>query len=55
MDIEKMAFERLRLGAETSKRMYNAPLLLCYSGGKDSDTLLQLVVLILKFYIIIPQ
>ena len=37
MDIEQMAFERLRLGAETSKRMYNAPLLLCYSGGKDSD------------------
>ena len=28
MDIEQMAFERLRLGAETSKRMYNAPLLL---------------------------
>lgn len=44
MDIEKMAFERLRLGAETSERMYNAPLLLCYSGGKDSDTLLQLAI-----------
>lgn len=44
MDIEKMAFERLRLGAETSKRMYNAPLLLCYSGGKDSDALLQLAI-----------
>ena len=44
MDIEKMAFERLRLGAETSKRMYNAPLLLCYSGGKDSDVLLQLAI-----------
>lgn len=44
MDIEKMAFERLRLGAETSKRMYNAPLLLCYRGGKDSDVLLQLAI-----------
>ena len=44
MDIEKIAFERLRLGAETSKRMYNAPLLLCYSGGKDSDVLLQLAI-----------
>lgn len=44
MDIEQMAFERLRLGAETSKRMYNAPLLLCYSGGKDSDVLLQLAI-----------
>ncbi len=42
MDLEKKAFERLRLGAETSERLYNAPLIICYSGGKDSDVLLQL-------------
>ena len=42
MDLEQKTFERLRLGAETSERMYNAPLIICYSGGKDSDVLLQL-------------
>lgn len=42
MDLEQKAFERLRLGAETSERLYNAPLIICYSGGKDSDVLLQL-------------
>lgn len=61
MDIEQMAFERLRLGAETSKRMYNAPLLLCYSGGAAARIVTYccswqlIVILILKFYIIIPQ
>ena len=44
MDLEQKAFERLRLGAETSERLYNAPLIICYSGGKDSDTLLQLAI-----------
>lgn len=37
MDLEKKAFERLKLGAETSEHLYNAPLIICYSGGKDSD------------------
>lgn len=44
MDLEKKAFERLRLGAETSKQYYNKPLIICYSGGKDSDVLLQLAI-----------
>lgn len=44
MDLERMAFERLKLGAETSERLYNAPLIICYSGGKDSDVLLQLAI-----------
>ena len=44
MDLEQKAFERLRLGAETSERLYNAPLIICYSGGKDSDVLLQLAI-----------
>lgn len=42
MDLEQKAFERLRLGTETSEHLYNAPLIICYSGGKDSDVLLQL-------------
>lgn len=44
MDLEQKAFERLRLGAETSEHLYNAPLIICYSGGKDSDVLLQLAI-----------
>lgn len=31
MDLEKKAFERLKLGAETSEHLYNAPLIICYS------------------------
>lgn len=42
MDKEQKAFERLGLGAEMSKQYYNAPLIICYSGGKDSDVLVQL-------------
>lgn len=42
MDKEQKAFERLRLGAEMSKQYYGKPLIICYSGGKDSDVLLQL-------------
>lgn len=44
MDKEQAAIERLKLGAETSERYYNAPLIICYSGGKDSDVLLQLAI-----------
>lgn len=44
MDKEQTAIERLKLGAETSERYYNAPLIICYSGGKDSDVLLQLAI-----------
>lgn len=42
LDKEQKAFERLGLGAEMSKQYYNAPLIICYSGGKDSDVLVQL-------------
>lgn len=44
MDLEQKAFERLRLGAEMSKQYYDAPLIICYSGGKDSDVLVQLAI-----------
>ena len=42
MDKEQKAIERLRFGAEMSKQYYDKPLVICYSGGKDSDALLQL-------------
>ena len=42
MDLEQKAFERLRMGEQMSRQYYGKPLLICYSGGKDSDVLLQL-------------
>lgn len=42
MDKEHMAIERIRLASDMSFRFYEKPVLLCYSGGKDSDLLLQL-------------
>ena len=44
MDLEKIAIMRLRDGAEISKRYYDEPLMLCYSGGKDSDIILNLAI-----------
>lgn len=44
MNLEQKAFERLRLGEEMSKQYYDKPLIICYSGGKDSDVLLQLAI-----------
>lgn len=45
--IEK-AYKILRLGADMSKEFYNKPLIVTYSGGKDSDVLLQLAIECLK-------
>lgn len=42
MDLEKAAFQILELGESMSKRYYNKPLVITYSGGKDSDVLLEL-------------
>ena len=42
MDIEQTAIERLRFAAEMSLRVYKQPLVITYSGGKDSDVLLHL-------------
>ena len=44
MDLEKTSIFRLREGAEISKYYYNKPLMLCYSGGKDSDVILDLAI-----------
>lgn len=38
-DIEKLAIERLQTASEISLRMYKQPLVITYSGGKDSDVL----------------
>lgn len=41
-DLEHKAIERLKTAAEISQKYYDAPLLLAYSGGKDSDVCLEL-------------
>lgn len=38
----ELSVEQIRLAAAMSERYYSAPLLLCYSGGKDSDALVEL-------------
>lgn len=42
MDLEKISIERLREGAMMSERYYQKPLLICYSGGKDSEIIVDL-------------
>lgn len=41
-DLESKAIERLKLASDMSLRLYKQPLVITYSGGKDSDTLLHL-------------
>ena len=40
----KKAQDALKLAAKMSKEFYHAPLIVCYSGGKDSDVLLDIAV-----------
>lgn len=42
MDKEKTAIERLKTAAEMSLATYKQPLVITYSGGKDSEVLLEL-------------
>lgn len=42
MDLEHKAMERLKLASDMSLRLYQQPLVITYSGGKDSDVLLHL-------------
>ena len=42
MDLEKTAIERLKAASDMSIRLYKQPLVITYSGGKDSDVLLHL-------------
>lgn len=41
-DLEQTAIERLRCASGMSLRLFKLPLLIAYSGGKDSDVLLRL-------------
>lgn len=42
VDLEQKAISRLQMAAEISQNYYQKPLLLAYSGGKDSDVCLEL-------------
>lgn len=42
MDLEKISIERLCEGAMMSEHYYQKPLLICYSGGKDSEIIVDL-------------
>ena len=44
MDLEAKSIERIKLASEMSKRYYDAPIICTYSGGKDSDVLLDLFI-----------
>lgn len=44
MNKEQVAIERLKTAAELSELHYKRPLMICYSGGKDSDVLLHLAI-----------
>ena len=39
----KRSIEIIRLASEMSEQYYGKPIIVCYSGGKDSDVLLDLV------------
>lgn len=41
-DLEQTAMDRLRTASEMSLRLFGQPLVITYSGGKDSDVLLHL-------------
>ena len=41
-DLEQKAIERIRLGAQMSEQYYDEPIICTYSGGKDSDVMLEL-------------
>lgn len=45
MDKIDKAIERLKIASEMSLKYYDKPLMICYSGGKDSDCLLQLAIM----------
>lgn len=44
IDLEQKSIERLRLASEMSLRYYEQPLMITYSGGKDSDVTLELAI-----------
>lgn len=58
MDLEQKAIERIRLASDLSLKHYGKPLVCTYSGGKDSDVMLELFrrgAYHLRYIIVIPQ
>ena len=58
MDLEQKAIERIRLASDLSLKHYGKPLVCTYSGGKDSDVMLELFrrgAYRLRYIIVIPQ
>ena len=41
-DLEQTAIERLKAASDMSLRLFEKPLVITYSGGKDSDVMLHL-------------
>lgn len=44
MDLEHTAIDRLKAASDMSLAIYDKPLSICYSGGKDSEVLLDLAI-----------
>lgn len=44
MDLEQKSIERLKMASEMSLKYYGKPLLLAYSGGKDSDVMIEMAI-----------
>ena len=44
MDLEEKAVLRLREGVTMSRQLYEMPLMITYSGGKDSDVIAELAI-----------
>jgi len=44
LDLEQKSVERLKMASEMSLKYYGQPLLIAYSGGKDSDVILELAI-----------
>lgn len=42
MDLEQKSIERIKMASEMSLHHYGKPLICTYSGGKDSDVMLEL-------------
>ena len=42
MDLEQKSIERIKTASEMSLHYYGKPLVCTYSGGKDSDVMLEL-------------
>lgn len=44
MDLEQTSIERFKMASKMSLQHYGQPLVITYSGGKDSDVMLELCI-----------